>query len=89
MIDNIETSRIEDILNSSSLSQHNPPKIHCSNDINATLQVDYEYFINKATQIPPTSDDAVKRARNLMSTDWFNDAAHIQVAAENIVKDGS
>jgi len=88
MIDNIETSRIQDILSSSSLSQPDPDTIHCSNDIDVTLQVDYEYFINKAIQVPQACDDAIKRARDLMSTDWLDNAASIQVAAENIVKYG-
>jgi hypothetical protein len=88
MIDNIESTRIQDISNKSPIRQSDSAKIPFGGDIDVSLQVSYAYIINRATQIPQTDNNAVQEARELLKSGRLENKASTRAAAENIVKLG-
>jgi len=88
MIDNIESTRTQDISNNSPIRQSDSAKIPLGGDIDVSLQVSYAYIINRATQIPQTDNNAVQEARDLLKSGRLENEASTRTAAENIVKLG-
>jgi len=87
MIEKINTSQIQDLLEKLSPKQPTagaPP----NNAADASLQLDYASFIDKATQTPQTDTKAVQRAQELLISGQLENPQNIRVAAENISKFG-
>ncbi|MBW8039361.1 MAG: hypothetical protein FVQ85_05125 [Planctomycetes bacterium] len=77
-----------DILKDSSSEQTEPSRNSANNQVDASLQVSYDSFIEKAQQIPPEDTDAVQRARELLLSGQLESLQNIREAAENIVNFG-
>ncbi|UCF42834.1 MAG: hypothetical protein JSV99_09645 [Planctomycetota bacterium] len=84
----IDADKIHDILTQSSSTQPGSTKPAQNNDADASLQVDYNSFIDKATQSPPTDTDAVQRAQELLLSGQLDTSENAREAAENIAKFG-
>jgi hypothetical protein len=88
MIEKINTSQIQDILGQLSGKQPDVPKTPVDNNTDASLQVDYAALINRATQIPETDAEAIKKAEELLRSGKLESLENIREAANNILKFG-
>jgi hypothetical protein len=88
MIEKINTSQIQDILGQLSGKQPDVPKTPVDNSTDASLQVDYAALISKATQIPETDEETIKKAEKLLRSGQLEIKKIIDEAAENIIKYG-
>ena len=88
MIEKIDNNQISEILKESSPKQSDPAKTLTDNEIDASLQINYDSLIEKAMET--TSDDAnvVQNAQKLLSTGQLESPENIQQAAENIINFG-
>ena len=88
MIEKVNNNQISEILKESSPKQPGPAKTPVSNEIDASLQINYDSLIEKAMET--TSDDAnvVRDAQKLLSTGQLESPENIQQAAENIINFG-
>jgi hypothetical protein len=84
----IDTNKIHDVLAQSSSAQPNSAKPAQNNDADASLQIDFPSFIDKATQPPPTDTEAVQRAQELLLSGRLESPENFREAAENIIKFG-
>jgi hypothetical protein len=88
MIEKINTSQIQDILGQLSGKQPDVPKTPVDNSTDASLQVDYAALISRATQIPETDEETIKKAEKLLRSGQLEIKKIIDEAAENIIKYG-
>ena len=88
MIEKINTSQIQELVEKLSSKQPNSAGASPNNAADASLQLDYASFIDKATQRPQTDTNAVKRAQELLLTGQLESTENIRAAAENISKFG-
>jgi hypothetical protein len=88
MIDNIETTRIQDIPNKSSARQSDSAKNPFGGATDVSLQVSFAYIINTATQIPQTDNNAVQEVRELLKSGQLENNANTRAAAEKIIELG-
>ncbi|MHC4748202.1 MAG: hypothetical protein ACYS18_12945 [Planctomycetota bacterium] len=84
----IDANQIQDILAQSSSTQPNSAKPAQKNDVDASLQVDFTSFIDKATQAPPADTEALERAQKLLLSGQLESPENCREAAENIIKFG-
>ena len=87
MIDKIGTNSQPLIESGSSTGQPNPPGVLRGNDVDVSVQVDYASLVDKAMQ-PPTDDQRVQQARELLLSGKLDSIGMIREAAENILKYG-
>ena len=85
MIEKIDSEQIRNILEKPSSNQPDSPKIDSKNEADASLQVYYASFIEKAKQIPEPDPTAIDKARELISSGQLDTPENIQKAAENII----
>jgi hypothetical protein len=88
MIEKINTSQIQDILGQLSGKQPDVPKTPVDKSKDASLQVDYAALISKATQIPETDAETIKKAEELLRSGQLESLENIREAANNILKFG-
>ena len=88
MIDKINYNPIRDILDNSSAQQSSTAGTPANNEQDASLQIDYDSLIEKATQLPPTDPDAVRKAQELLLSGELESPENIRAAAENIITFG-
>lgn len=88
MIEKINNNQIPDILKESSSKQPVAPKVPENNQVDASLQVNYDSLIEKAKQTTQEDVNAVQQARQLLLSGELKSPENIQAAAENIVKFG-
>jgi len=84
----IDTNQIQNLLEQSSLSQPRSAKAPPSNDTDASLQVDFATFIDRANQTPQQNTEAVRQAQQLLLAGRLDSPQNIRKAAENIAKFG-
>jgi hypothetical protein len=82
----IDADKIHDILTQSSATQPNSTKPAPDNDTDASLQVDFAAFIEKATQTPPADTEAVQHAQELLLSGQLESPENCREAAENIIE---
>ncbi len=89
MIEKIDTSQIQDILGKSSSGQPDSAKAPSNIGADASLQLDYDSFIDRAMQTTPQTDaEAVRHAQELLLSGELESQQNIRAAAENIVNFG-
>lgn len=84
----IDADKIHDILTQPSATQPNSTRPTPDNDTDASLQVDFAAFIDKATQTPPADTEAVQHAQELLLSGDLDTLENCREAAENITKFG-
>lgn len=86
MIEKIDNNQFIDILKDSPSKQTEPPKVPTNdNEVDASLQVNYDYLIEKAAEIPETDPSAVQRAQELLISGQLESLENIGKAAENMI----
>ncbi len=85
MIEKVDSNQIQGFLEKSSSRQPNSTAALPDNDVDASIQVDYASFIDRAMQTPQTDSRAVQKARELLLSGELESPENIQQAAENIV----
>jgi len=88
MIEKLNTNQIQDFLEKSTSRQHNSAAALPDNDVDASIQVDYASFIDRAMQTPQTDSKAIERARGLLLSGQLESLKNIKRAAKNIIKFG-
>lgn len=88
MIEKIDTNQVKDMLENSPFQQSEPTKSPASDNIDATLQVDYASLIEQAIQTRQTDDNAVQQAQELLESGQLESPENIKAAAENIINLG-
>ena len=88
MIEKVDTNQIHGFLEKSSSSQPNSAAAHQDNDVDASIQVDYASFIDRAMQTPKTDSKAIERARGLLLSGQLESLKNIKRAAKNIINFG-
>ncbi|MFZ2146814.1 MAG: hypothetical protein WAV28_06305 [Sedimentisphaerales bacterium] len=88
MIEKVDANQIHGFLEKSSSSQPNSAAAHPDNDVDASIQVDYASFIERAMQAPKTDTQAVQKARELLVSGQLESPKNIKRAAENIINFG-
>jgi len=85
MIEKVDTNQIQGFLEKSSSRQPNSAAALPDNDVDASVQVDYASFIDKAMQTPQTDSKAIERAKGLLLSGELESLKNIKRAAKNIV----
>ena len=88
MIDRIELSKIQDMLDKSASGQPDAPKTPPGSQADASLQVTYAALIEYARQTPETDEQAVQRARELLASGMVDTPDGVSGAAESIAAYG-
>jgi len=88
MIEKVDNSQISEILKESSPKQPDPAKTTVGDEIDASLQVNYDSLIEKALETTSDDVDVVQKAQQLLSTGQLESPENIQQAAENIINFG-
>lgn len=88
MIEKINNNQVPEILKESSSRQPELSSEPPETQVDASLQVTYDSFIEKAKELPPQDGDAVERARRLLLSGELESPENIRAAAENIAKFG-
>ena len=88
MIEKIDTSQIQDILEKSSSGQPDSARAPSNIGADASLQLDCDSFIDRAMQAPQTDAEAVRQAQELLLSGELESQQNIRAAAENIVNLG-
>ena len=88
MIEKLDTNQIHGFLEKSSSRQPNSTAALPDNDMDASIQVDYASFIDRAMQTPKTDSKAIERARGLLLSGELESLKNIKRAAKNIVTYG-
>jgi hypothetical protein len=88
MIEKIDSSQIQDLVEKLPAKQPNTSEALSNNDTDASLQLDYASFIDQAMQAPQTDTDAIQRARELLLSGQLESPENIRTAAENILELG-
>ena len=88
MIEKLNANQIQGFLEKSSSRQHKSAAALPDNDVDATIQVDYAPFIDRAMQTQQTDSKAIERARKLLSSGELESLKNIERAAKNIITYG-
>lgn len=88
MLEKINNNQVPGILKESSSKQPDPSKAPASNEMDASLQVNYDSLIEQAKQIPPEDTNAVQKARQLLLSGQLDNPDNARAAAEDIAKRG-
>lgn len=88
MIDKIAANNQPLIESGSSAGQPSRSRGPGDNDVDVSVEVNYASLVDKAMQPPETDDQAVREARQLLSSGRFDIMDIIKEAAENIFKYG-
>ena len=88
MIEKINNNQISNVLNELSSNQPNSAKTPANNNIDASLQVNYNSLLEKAMTTSQENTKAVQRARQLILSGQLESPENIRAAAESIVKFG-
>ncbi len=88
MIEKLSTNKIQDFLEKSTPRQPNSAAALPHNNIDASVQVDYASFIDRAMQIQQPDSKAIERARKLLSSGELESLKNIERAAKNIITYG-
>ena len=85
MIEKVDTNQIQGFLEKSSSRQPNSTAALPDNDVDASIQVDYTSFIDRAMQTPQTDSKAIERARELLLSGQLESPENFKRAAKNII----
>jgi len=88
MIEKLDTNQIQGFLEKSSFRQPNSTAALPDNDVDASIQVDYASFIDKAMQTQQTDSKAIERARKILLSGELESLKNIKRAAKNIITYG-
>jgi len=88
MIEKLNANQIQGFLEKSSSRQPNSAAALPDNDVDASVQVDYASFIDKAMKTQQTDSKAIERARGLLLSGELESLKNIKRAAKNIVTYG-
>ena len=88
MIEKVDNNQISEILKESSPKQPSPAKTLTGNEIDASLQINYDSLIEKAMETTSDDTNIVLNAQKLLSTGRLESPENIQQAAENIINFG-
>ncbi len=88
MIEKLNANQIQGFLEKSSSRQPNSAAALPDNDVDASVQVDYASFVDKAMQTQQTDPKAIERARGLLLSGELESLKYIKRAAKNIVTYG-
>ncbi len=88
MIEKLDTNQIHGFLEKSSSRPPNYTAALPDNDMDASIQVDYASFIDRAMQTPKTDSKAIERARGLLLSGQLESLKNIKRAAKNIINFG-
>ena len=88
MIEKLNANQIQGFLEKSSSRQPNSTPALPDNDVDASIQVDYASFIDRAMQIPQTDSQAIERARRLLLSGELESLKNIERAAKSIIDFG-
>ncbi len=88
MIEKVDTNQVQGFLGKSSSRQPNSTAALPDNDVDASIQVDYASFIDRAMQTPQTDSKAIERAKGLLLSGELESLKNIKRAAKNIVTYG-
>ncbi len=88
MIEKVNANKIQDFLEKSSSRQPNSAAALPDNDVDASIQIDYASFIDRAMQTPKTDSKAIERARKLLLSGELESLKNTKRAAKNIVTYG-
>jgi len=88
MIEKLNANQIQGFLEKSSSRQPNSAAALPNNDVDASIQVDYASFIDRAIQTPQTDSKAIERAGKLLLSGQLESLKNIKRAAKNIVTYG-
>lgn len=88
MIDNINNNSVSDFLKDSTDLTVNQSKTSANNQDDVSLQLDFVSLLEKANELPQDDGDAVKKAKELISSGQLDTAENIKQAAGNIIKFG-
>ena len=84
----IDTSQIQDFFEKSSPTQPNSTRALPTNDDDVSLQVNFQTFVDEATQASQVDAKAVQQAQELLLSGQLESPENIEAAAENIIKFG-
>jgi len=85
MIEKVDTNQIQGFLEKSSSRQPNSTAALPDNDVNASIQVDYASFIDRAMQTPQTDSKAVQQTKELLLSGQLESPKNIRRVAKNII----
>jgi len=85
MIEKLNANQIQGFLEKSLSRQPNSTAALSDNDVDASIQVDYASFINRAMQTLQTDSKAIERAKGLLLSGELESLENIKRAAKNIV----
>jgi hypothetical protein len=88
MIDKIAANNQPLIESGSSAGQPSRSRGPGDNDVDVSVEVNYASLVDKAMQPPKTDDQAIREARQLLSSGRLDNMDIIGEAAENIFKYG-
>ncbi len=88
MIEKLNTNQIQGFLEKSSSRQPNSAAALPNNNMDASIQVDYASFIDKAMQTQQPDSKAIERARKLLLSGQLESLKNIKRAAKNIITYG-
>jgi len=88
MIEKIDTSHIQNLLEKSTSRQPGSAGALPNNDADVSLQLNYASLIDKATQLPQADTNTIRKAQELLSSGQLEDPDNIRAAAENILTFG-
>lgn len=88
MIDNIHNDQIAHVMGTGGLPRGDVADKRLSDELDATLQVDYAHVIDQATQTGKAQTNAVEKARELLRSGQLTTLANIRSAADDMVNFG-
>lgn len=88
MIEKINTSQIQDVLDKLSSNQPNNAGALPDNETDVSLQLNYVSFIDEAMQEPQTDTDAIQLAEELLLSGELESRENTRAAAANILEFG-
>lgn len=88
MIENIQNDPVPRVIGHNSLRHADATNRRFRDDSDATLQVDFADLISQATEASNTDADAVRKAREMISSGRLADPENLRSVAEDIVSFG-
>lgn len=88
MLEKINNNQVPGILKEPSSKQPDPSRVPACDEVDASLQVNYDSLIEQAKQIPPEDTDAVQKAQQLLASGQLDNPDNTRAAAEDIVERG-
>ncbi len=88
MIEKLDTNQIHGFLEKSASRPPNSAAALPDSDMDASIQVDYASFIDRAMKIPKTDNQAVQKAKGLLLSGELESLKNIKRAAKNIIDFG-